>query len=146
MIQIVEKYNVLEAELEMIKKHIELIIQNRIKQNYEMVHEICQYVQMFLNQKANLNDPKNIIIDTSEDDFDDSISDIHPKNTNSLIKSHSDNIKNPLFRISDLIYSNISLCLSVILPYAIKLSSPNGSNLISISYLANISLFYLIKV
>ena len=107
LIQIVEKYNVLEAELEMIKKHIELIIQNRIKQNYEMVHEICQYVQMFLNQKANLNDPKNIIIDTSEDDFDDSISDIHPKNTNSLIKSHSDNIKNPFENLRD-ISSNIN--------------------------------------
>ena len=104
-IQIVEKYNVLETELEMIKKHIELIIQNRIKQNYEMVHEICQYVQMFLNQKANLNDPKNIILDASDDDLDDSISDIHPKNTNSLIKSHSDklnNIKNPFENLRDI--------------------------------------------
>ena len=106
IITIFEKYNLLDSEVENIEKHIELIIQNRIKQNYEMVHEICQYVQIFLNQKANLNDPKNSG-DSSDEDNDDSLSDIHPKKEKiDLIKSKSEklsdmNIKNPFENLRD---------------------------------------------
>ena len=106
IITIFEKYNLLDSEVENIEKHIELIIQNRIKQNYEMVHEICQYIQIFLNQKANLNDPKNSG-DSSDEDNDDSLSDIHPKKEKiDLIKSKSEklsdmNIKNPFENLRD---------------------------------------------
>jgi hypothetical protein len=54
IITICDYYRITKDDVDVILKHIQLIIQTRMKQNYEMVHEICQYIQVFLNQKGNI--------------------------------------------------------------------------------------------
>ena len=59
IITICDYYRITKDDVDVIFKHIQLIIQTRMKQNYEMVHEICQYIQVFLNQKGNIRNDNN---------------------------------------------------------------------------------------
>jgi len=93
IVTIYEKYHISENELNEVKNEIELIIKKGEEENIEVIHEICFYIQEYLDSKGKLN------LNFNEKDNDI----INKKNYNLITKFKSFNLKgqNPFENIRE---------------------------------------------